>query len=113
MTGGKLYEVNKHFSEVELSYRAGIMVMNLDKYNKLDETLKNHLNTSVQVADDHYHNTIYPEYEENAKKILEDNGVKIIAKEDIDIEAFKNAVKPVYDKHEPTFSKYLEKIKEK
>ncbi|MBM7609326.1 tripartite ATP-independent transporter DctP family solute receptor [Lysinibacillus composti] len=112
MTGGKLYEVTKHLSKVGISYRAGVLVMNLDKYDELSDDLRGKLDTVVGESDDYYHSTIYPEYEKSAEKIMTDNGVKIIEQDEIDMEAFRKAVQPVYDKHESKFAEYISKIKE-
>ena len=111
MTGGKLYEVTKHLSKVGLNYRVGILVMNLNKYNELDEDIQSKLNDVISNSTDYYHETIYPEYEAGAEKLMKDNGVKIIEKEDIDIEKFKKAVEPVYEKHEAQFGDIISKIK--
>ncbi|RHW39277.1 TRAP transporter substrate-binding protein [Lysinibacillus yapensis] len=112
MTGGKIYEVNKHLSKVGISYRAGVIVMNLDKYNQLNDELKSKLDTVIAESEKYYHDTINPEYEKSAEKLMTEHGVKIIEKDEIDIDAFKEAVKPVYDKHEPKYSEYISIIKE-
>lgn len=112
MTGGKIYEVNKHLSKVGISYRAGVILMNLDKYNQLSDELKGKLDEMIAENTNYYHDTIYPDYEKSAEKLMTDNGVNIIETEDIDIEAFKEAVQPVYDKHEGKFSEYISAIKE-
>ena len=70
MTGGKLYEVTKHLSKVSLNYRVGVLVMNLKKYNELDKELQTKLNAVVAGGTDYYHNTIYPEYEKQAEKLM-------------------------------------------
>ncbi|KZE38730.1 hypothetical protein AV656_07450 [Bhargavaea cecembensis] len=111
MTGGKLYEVTKHFSKVNLSYRAGVIVMNQSKYDSLPDDVKEKLDQAVADGTAHYHETIYPEYEASADKLMEDNGVKIIEKEDIDVESFKKAVEPVYEKHESEFGDIVERIR--
>lgn len=111
MTGGKIYEVNKHLSKVGISYRAGIIVMNLDKYNQLSEELKTKFNSMIVDSEQYYHDTIYPEYEASAEKMMKDNGVKIIEADEIEIAAFKEAVQSVYDKHESKYSEFLSIIK--
>lgn len=112
MTGGKIYEVNKHLSKVGISYRAGVIVMNLEKYNALSDDLKSKFDSMIIDGRDYYHDTIYPEYEASAEKLMKENGVNIIEAEDIDLESFKEAVQPVYDKHEAKFSEFISIIKE-
>lgn len=112
MTGGKIYEVNKHLSKVGISYRAGVIVMNLEEYNNLANDLKSKFDSMVVDSENYYHDTIYPEYEESAEKLMVDNGVKIIEAEEIDMESFKEAVQPVYDKHESKYSEFISVIKE-
>jgi len=112
MTGGKIYEVNKHLSKVGISYRAGVILMNLDKYNALSDDIKSKFDSMILDGRDYYHDTIYPEYEESAEKLMKDNGVNIIDAEDIDLDSFRKAVQPVYDKHESKYTDFISIIKE-
>lgn len=111
MTGGKLYEVTKHLSKVGFNHRVGAVVMNVDFYNDLSLELQEELQSVISEATDFYHETIYPEYEKNAEQLMIENGVKIIEKEEIDMESFVNAVQPVYKKYEGRFGDIISRIK--
>jgi TRAP-type C4-dicarboxylate transport system substrate-binding protein len=111
MTGGKLFEVAKFYTEVGLNYRAGILLMNQGKFNALDEETKS---TLVKVIDEntkYYNGTIYPEYEIQAKQMMRDNGVEIIEAKDVNRDPFVRAVQSVYDKNQDRFDAIVEKIK--
>ena len=112
MTGGKIYEVNKHLSKIGISYRAGVILMNLDKYNALSDDLQSKFDSMIVDGRDYYHETIYPEYEVNAERLMKDNDVNIIESKDIDLDSFKKAVQVVYDKHESKFGEFISIIKE-
>lgn len=110
MIGGKLFEVTDYYTEISLNYRSGILLMNKDKFDGLSEETKTELETVVQESIDHYHSVVYPEYEESVKKILTDNDVNIVPIEDVDREAFVEAVQPVYKQHESRFGDLVERI---
>ncbi|MGH2316488.1 TRAP transporter substrate-binding protein [Planococcus sp. SE5232] len=110
MIGGKLFEVTDYYTEISLNYRSGILLMNKDKFDGLEEETKTELETVVQDSIDHYHSVVYPEYEESVKETLTDNDVKIVPIEDVDREAFVEAVQPVYEQHEARFGDLVERI---
>lgn len=110
MIGGKLFEVTDYYTEISLNYRSGILLMNKDKFDGLAEETKKELETVVQDSVDHYHSVVYPEYEESVKKILSENDVNIVPIEDVNREAFVEAVQPVYEQHEERFGDLVERI---
>ncbi|MFC2949704.1 TRAP transporter substrate-binding protein [Virgibacillus sediminis] len=112
MTGGKLYEVTDHYTEIAMNYRSGVLLMDKEQFDSLEEGIRE---TLMQVVDDnntYYHDVIYKEYEEGAQELIAENGVKIIPKEEIDREPFRKAVQSVYDKHEDRFGDLVERIAE-
>ena len=110
MVGGKIYELAKKLSKVGISYRAGILIINKDTYESLSNDLKDQFNEVIAQQYDIYKNEIYPEYQIYAEDVMTENGVEIIEADQIDIEAFKQAVQPVYDEFYDTYSHYLDKI---
>lgn len=111
MTGGKLYEVTKFYTEIGINYRSGVLLINKDKFNSLDEETRTILTDLVEENGSYYHDVVVKDYEAKAMKLIKDNGVKIIDIEEIDRDAFVEAVQPVYEKHEKRFGDLVEKIK--
>ena len=112
MTGGKLYEVTKHLSKVGFNHRVGTVVMNEEFFNNLSNELQEALLAVTTEATVYYDETIYPEYEAGAETLMKENGVNIIEKEEIDIESFKVAVQPMYEKYESRFGEIITRINE-
>lgn len=110
MIGGKLYEVTDYYTELSLNYRSGLLLMNKEKYDSLDDETKEKLKTVVAENIEYYHDVVYKEYEEEAKKIIAENGVEVLSINEVDREAFVEAVQPVYEKHESRFGDIIERI---
>ncbi|MBM4761085.1 DctP family TRAP transporter solute-binding subunit [Bacillus sp. B15-48] len=104
-----VYEQSKHFSEVGLYYASATLVINQGLYDSLPEDVqkvmddlgKEYAQRQRQINQD-----LTAEYEEN----LIADGVEIIRAEEIDIEAFREAVQSVYDKHADRYGDYVERI---
>ncbi|WP_227937777.1 TRAP transporter substrate-binding protein [Alkalihalobacillus deserti] len=111
MTGGKLYEVTDYYTEIALNYRSGVLLMSKDKFNSLSEEMQVDIMEVVNENINYYHDVVYKDYEESAKKIIKDNGVQVIEMGEVDREAFVEAVQPVYEKHEGRFGDLVERIK--
>jgi len=54
--------------------------------------------------------TISQELEAQQTQNLLDNGVEILTMDQVDIEAFREKVQPVYEKHKERFGSYIERI---
>ncbi|WP_153731014.1 TRAP transporter substrate-binding protein [Sporosarcina obsidiansis] len=102
----KYYEVHKYLTITNHMYSGGAILMNNDLFNKFDEDMKEIILSSAKEAGIHereFVQKLNKEYMEVAKE----NGMEII--EDIDLEPFKEAVKPVYKKYEDKYGE-LHKI---
>ncbi|MFD1020189.1 TRAP transporter substrate-binding protein DctP [Thalassobacillus hwangdonensis] len=110
MHSTKMYEVQDHLSEVGIYYAAAPLIMNQAKFDSLPEDVKKVLIekgkefTEVQ-------RKINQDMEADQKKDLKDKGIKIVEKEDIDIEAFEKAVQPVYKENADRFGDLVERIR--
>jgi tripartite ATP-independent transporter DctP family solute receptor len=104
-----VYEQTQYFSEAGLYYASATLVINEDLYESLPEDLqevvidlgKEYANIQRQISQD---------LEAEQKQNLLDNGVEIISMDDVDIEAFRKKVQPVYEKHEDQYGEYIDKI---
>ncbi len=105
----KQYEVQSYFSQAGIYYAAAVLMMNGDKFNSLPSEVqevferlgKEYATTQRQITQ---------EMEEEQLKDMIDNGVQVIEASDIDLSAFKEVVKPVYDKYSNRFGDYIERI---
>lgn len=94
----KLYEVQDYITKVPMSYGGAVLMINNKIFNSLDPELQKILleagkkNTKLQ-------RQVNQELEESSEKFVKENGMEVIAYENVDIESFKNAIKPVYDKY--------------
>ncbi|MFC3041821.1 TRAP transporter substrate-binding protein [Virgibacillus xinjiangensis] len=112
MTGGKLYEVTDHYTEIAMNYRAGVLLMDKEQFDSLEDGIQASLMEVVEENNTHYHDVIFSEYEEGAQELIAENGVKIISNDEIDREPFREAVQSVYDTHEDRFGDLVERITE-
>lgn len=105
----KLYEVQDYLSEARISFGAAVLLMNKEKFESLDEETQQIL---IEIGKKY----ALEERKINQEKINElmelaaQHGVKITKYEEMDIQSFKDAVQPVYDKY-PQYKELVEKIR--
>ncbi|WP_102344887.1 TRAP transporter substrate-binding protein DctP [Bacillus sp. Marseille-P3661] len=105
----KVWEQSKYFSEVGLYYASAVLVINDDLLKSMPEDIqkvivdlgKEYAQKQRQISQD---------LEAEQKQLLLDNGVEIINAEDLDIQAFRDKVQPVYEKHAEKYGSYIERI---
>lgn len=105
----KVYEQSKYFSEVGLYYASATLVMNQKLFDSLPEdvqTIVVNLGKEFAQRERQINNDLTADYEKN----LLENGVEIIRADDIDMESFRQAVQPVYEKHAERYGDYIERI---
>ena len=105
-----VYEQSKYFSEVGLYYASATLVMNQELYDSLPEDIQKvivDLGKEYAQKERQINQDLMADY----KKNLLDQGVEIIPAEEIDMDSFRNAIQPVYDKHADRYGDYIERIK--
>lgn len=100
----KLYEVQKYLSMTRHAYAPMVIMFSLKKWNKIPEKYQKILQDAAQKAAE-YEREYDNKNEAVQLKEIEKHGMQVIM--DPDIEAFRKAVKPVYDKYESKFGKEL------
>lgn len=109
-TATKMYEVQKHFSELGFYYTSCILLINPDKFKSLPADIQEKLiKHSREFAG--RQRQINQGMESDQKKVMQENGVIIANKGDIDFPSFVSAVEPVYVKHAARFGDYVERIR--
>lgn len=107
----KLYEVQKYISELRIFYSPTWIVVNLDWYNSLPPELQEGLQKGVDAAmERHYEDCA--KQDEEVKQMLIDLGVVYTDEEDIDIQSFRDAVQPVYEKYDAQYGDIIRQIQE-
>lgn len=104
----KMWDSQKHVTMTRHAYAAAVITMSLDKFNSLPADVQKIFIDSAQEAAEYERAWVA---ENEAKQIadLKANGMEVI--EDPDLESFKKAVQPVYDKYSQ-YSDYLARINE-
>ncbi len=104
-----VYEQSKYFSEVGLYYASATLVMNQELFESLPEDIQKVI---VDLGKEYAQKErqINQDLMEDYKKNLVEKGVEIIPEEDIDMESFRKAVQPVYEKHAERYGDYVERI---
>ena len=106
-----IYEVQDYLSEVGLYYAAAVLLMNEDKFNSLPADIQE---VFVRLGEEYAHvqRKMTTDMEaEQKKELLEfDDGLEILESDEIDIESFRTAVQPVYDKYADSFGDLVERI---
>ncbi len=105
----KLYETQKYMSMTRHTYSPALFVMSLRVWKRLPEEARQILKRSAQDAAE-YERKMNAKMEEEQLQNLRDHGMEIIMQPDID--AFRKAVKPVYEKYQDRFGSYLDRIHE-
>lgn len=94
------YEVHKYLTITNHMYSAGMILMNDNKFEGFPEDMQQILLDSAKEAGT-YEREFVQKLESEYKETAIENGMEII--EDIDLEPFKEAVKPVYEKNEAKY----------
>lgn len=105
----KMFEVQNHLSEVGIYYAAAPLLINQAKFDSLPEDLQQVLVEKGKEFTD-IQRQINQDMETTQKEDLKAKGVEIVEKSDIDMEAFKEAVQPVYEENEARFGDLIERI---
>lgn len=104
----KMWDSQKHVTMTRHAYAAAVITFSLDTFNKLPADIQKIFLESAQEAAEYERAWVA---DNEAKQIadLKANGMEVI--EDPDLESFKAAVQPVYDKYSQ-YSDYLARINE-
>ncbi|OLO26847.1 C4-dicarboxylate ABC transporter substrate-binding protein [Alkalihalophilus pseudofirmus] len=104
-----VYEQTKYFSEAGLYYASATLLMNEELYQTLPEDIREVIiNLGKEFAQ--VQRDISQGLEAEQKQNLLDNGVEIIDSEDLDLDAFRELVQPVYEKYAEKYGAYIERI---
>ncbi len=105
----KLYESNQsHMSLTGHVYSPSVILFSKVVWDTIPEEYQNIIREEAKKAGD-YERELIAQMEQDSLKTLEEKGVKII--KDIDKQAFRDAIKPVYDEYGKEFGEDLiEKI---
>jgi tripartite ATP-independent transporter DctP family solute receptor len=104
----KLYEVQKHIAELGMFYSPTFIVANLDWFNSLPKELQEGLQEGVTKAMERHYIDCAQQDKEVKQKLIE-LGVSY-TDDEIDHQAFRDAVKPVYEKYQDKYGEWIEKI---
>lgn len=104
-----VYEQSKQLSEVGLYYSSATLVINENLFASLPEDVQKVL---VDLGKEYAQKQrqISQDLEAEQKQNLINNGVEIIPADELDIEAFRQKVQPVYEKHAKRYGSYIERI---
>lgn len=105
----KLYEVQKYASELEMFYSPAFVLANLDWWNSLPKEIQDQVQKGVDAAlERHYADCV--KQDEEIKQELKDLGMVYTEQADIDMESFREAVKPVYEKYDAKYGDLIRQI---
>lgn len=104
----KMWDSQKHVTMTRHAYAAAVITFSLEKFNKLPSDIQKIFIDSAQEAAE-YERQWVADNEASQIADLKENGMELI--EEPDLESFKQAVQPVYDKY-PQYNDYLKRINE-
>ncbi|MGD9568565.1 MAG: TRAP transporter substrate-binding protein [Sedimentibacter sp.] len=104
----KMWDSQKNVTMTRHAYAAAVITFSEEKFNSLPADVQKIFLESAQEAAE-YERAWVAENEASQIADLKANGMEVI--EDPDLESFKQAVQPVYDKY-PQYSEYLARINE-
>lgn len=102
----KMWDSQKHVTMTRHAYAAAVITFGLKKFNSLPADVQKIFLESAQEAAE-YERAWVAENETKQMAELEANGMSIV--KDPDLDSFKAAVKPVYDKY-PQYNDYIVRI---
>lgn len=104
-----LYEVQPYISEVRIAFHTSLLVMNSDRFESFDqETQKIIENLAKKHTIEQ--RKINKEIESNYIEEILAYGVMITKFEDIDIDSFREASKPLYEKYGKSYGDLIQRI---
>lgn len=104
----RFYEVQDHVSLTGHFYSPSVLLISESRFNALDEDLQQVL-TEAAIEGAQYERQVVKDMDAEYVQELKDLGTNIV--EDVNVDAFREAVKPVYETFEDQFGKDLiEKI---
>lgn len=105
----KLYEVQNYLSEARISFGAAVLIMNKEKFESLDEETQQ---IFIELGEKYAleERKVNQEFIDELMDLVAQEGVQIVPYEELDIQSFKEAVAPVYDKY-PQYRELVEKIR--
>lgn len=104
----KMWDSQKYVTMTRHAYAAAVITFSLETFNKLPADIQKIFIDAAQEAAE-YERAWVAENEASQIETLKANGMEVI--EDPDLESFKAAVQPVYDKYSQ-YSDYLKRINE-
>jgi tripartite ATP-independent transporter DctP family solute receptor len=105
----KLYEVQDYVSELGMFYSPAYVIVNLEWFNSLPVELQEAVQRGVDAAlERHYVDCV--EQDEVIKQELKNLGMVYTEVEEIDVEAFREAVRTVYEKYEEKYGDLIRDI---
>jgi len=104
----KMWDSQKYVTMTRHAYAAAVITFSLETFNKLPADIQKIFIDAAQEAAE-YERAWVAENEASQIETLKENGMEVI--EDPDLESFKAAVQPVYDKYSQ-YSDYLKRINE-
>ncbi|KAF5076741.1 Solute-binding protein [anaerobic digester metagenome] len=105
----KLWESQKYLTMTRHAYASAIITMSLQKFNALPEDVQVAFKEAAQEAAE-YERQWVADNEANQLEDIKANGVEVV--ENPDIESFKTAVKPTYDKYGEKYSDLIAQIQD-
>ena len=105
----ELNETQTHMTLSRHTYAPAIFVMGMPVWNELPELVQGVIEDAAQEAAE-YERQVNEEMEAEQLAELKAAGMEVV--EDADLEAFRTAVGPVYDKYSDRFGEYLIRIRE-
>ena len=97
VVGMKFYEVQKYFTEVNYQFHPDPFYVNAAWWNSLPEKYRDIISECASQMGA-YNDQLIDENSEKAKQSIIDSGAQVYVPTDSELEAFKEAVQPVYDK---------------
>lgn len=110
MVTTKMYEVQNHLTENMVYYASAPVLMNVDTFNALPEDIQEiFVNAGREFTD--VQREINQNMEAEQIEFLKEEGVEIVVPTEEEMEAFRTAVEPVYDKLSDQFGDMVERIR--
>jgi len=105
----ELHETQTYMTLSRHTYAPAIFVMGMPVWSELPEPVQGVIETAAQEAAEH-ERQVNAEMQAEQLADLKASGMEVV--EDADLEAFREAVDPVYDQYSDRFGEYLSRIRE-
>lgn len=105
-----LYEVQPYVSEVGFYYASATLFMNNNFYNSLPAEIQE---TIVELGKEYatFQRELNLQLQIESKEKMTEAGVEVTGVEDIDMDAFREALEPIYEKYGPKYGDLIERIR--